>query len=145
MVPPTDQGLFKAVERGKFPNRGLFMPHVPGRLRTVVRNALRVDPAERFQSATEMADAIGRVRLALDWLTEPLPSGGFRWTARRDGYADIIVELSGHAGGTWNVRTYTEKPGEPRRAKGKSENWRTGVSLDAAHVHLKEVFQRATG
>ena len=74
---PADPTLLPArIASGKFPNRKRFMPHVPSRLRTLVRKALRVDPADRFQTATEMADALGRVDVNLDWSAEPL-FGGF--------------------------------------------------------------------
>src|SRR5207245_926476 len=97
---------------------------------------------ERFQTATAMADALGRVRLVLDWSVQPLGSGGFRWRASRLGHADLVVELTDRGAGTWDVRTFTEKPGEPRRGKGKTQNWRSALGLNEARVHLTKVFQR---
>jgi len=139
---PGDPALLRAkISSGKFPDRARFMPHVPSRIRTLVRRALRVNPADRFQTATEMADALSRVDLPLDWSVEPLPLGGFRWRAIRLGHCGLIVELVTRCG-MWGVETFTEKTGEPRRAKGKSENWRSGLSLDDAYAHLKDVFER---
>lgn len=138
-VPPTQALLQAQISAGRFPDRNRFMPHVPSRIRTLVRKALRVNPSDRFQTATDMADALSRVTLALDWAVEPLPLGGFRWTASRTGQCDLVVELADQ-NGTWAVETFTEKKGEPRRAKGKKENWRSGLSLDDAHAHLKDVF-----
>jgi eukaryotic-like serine/threonine-protein kinase len=139
---PSTQALFQAqVSAGKFPDRNKFMPHVPSRMRTLVRKALRINPADRFQTATEMADALSRIPLTLDWSVEPLPLGGFRWRALRDAQCDLVVELADQ-GGTWDVETFTHRKGEPRRAKGKSENWRSGLSLSDAHAHLKDVFER---
>jgi hypothetical protein len=88
-----------------------------------------------------MADALSRVRFALDWSVEPLPLGGFRWRAVRAGQCDLVVELADQ-GGSWIVETFTEKSGEPRRAKEKTGNWRTGLSLDDAYAHLEDVFER---
>jgi serine/threonine protein kinase len=137
-----DLALLQAqISAGKFPDRNKFMPHVPARMRKLVRKALRVNPAERFQTATDMADALSRVPLTLDWSVEPLPLGGFCWRALRDGQCDLVVELADQ-GGTWDVETFTHRRGEPRRAKGKSENWRSGLSLNDAHAHLKDVFER---
>lgn len=117
------------------------MPHVPQRIRTLVRKALRVDPADRFQTATEMADALSRVSVALDWSVEPTLLGGSRWRASRPGCADLVVERINQGSGKWGVETFTEKNGS-RRAKGKLENWRSGLSLDEAHAHLTDVFER---
>lgn len=142
---PGDHALLMArISRGKFPDRKRFMPHVPSRIRTLIRKALRVNPDERFQTTIEMADDLSRVDLALDWSVEPLLLGGFRWRALRLGQCDLVVELRNVAG-TWEVETCTEKKGEPRRAKGKKENWRSGLTLNDAYAHLEDVFERLLG
>lgn len=140
-LPPTDAVLRAAIAAGRFPDRRAFMPHVPRRLRTLVRKALRTRPGERFQSATELADALSRVPILLDWSAEPLPAGGFRWRAARPGQADLVVERT-NRGGMWDVATFTEKPGEPRRAKDRKAHWRSGLTDGAAEQHLKAVFER---
>jgi eukaryotic-like serine/threonine-protein kinase len=140
-LPGDPVSLRAKIASGKFPDRTTFMPHVPSRLRTLVRKALRVNPADRFQTAIEMADALSRVDLMLDWSVSARSSGGFHWRALRPGQCDLIVELV-KSGGTWDAETYTETKGEPRRAKCKKENWRTGLSLSEAYAHLKDVFER---
>lgn len=143
-IPADLPSLLDKITRGKFPDRQSFMPHVPKRLRTLVRKALLVNPAGRFQTATEMADSFGRVALELDWSVERIPGGGSRWRASRPGHATLVVELTRGANG-WTVEVFTEKTGEPRRAKGRGENWRAGLSLSEAHAHLKQVFVRLPG
>ncbi len=139
---PADTAVLEArIEKGKFPDRNQFMPHVPSRLWTLVRKALKVDPADRFQSATAMADALSRVDIILDWSTEPLLLGGFRWRAERIGQCSLIVELQNY-GGLWGVQTFTQMSSQPRRKKCESENWKTGLSERDAYVHLEEVFER---
>lgn len=128
------------IQRGKFPDRQKFLPHVPKRLRTVVRKAIDVDPTRRFQSATEMADVLSRVPVDLDWQMEPITGGGRRWTAKRPGCANIIVEQLRNSS-LVDVCTYTEKPGEQRRAKERNAYWRSGLSDADAMNHLKTVFE----
>ena len=141
---PGPATVMTKISRGKFPDRNRFMPHVPMRLRTLIRKALRVNPDDRFQTATEMADDLSRVDVAHDWAVEPLLCGGFCWRALRLGQCDLVVELKGGAG-AWEVETFTEKRGEPRRSKGKKENWRSRLSLDDAYAHLEDVFDRLQG
>jgi serine/threonine protein kinase len=138
---PGPATMMTKIARGKFPDRNRFMPHVPQRIRTLIRKALRVNPDERFQTATEMADALTSVDLTLDWSVEPILLGGFRWRAIRLGQCDLVVELR-DTGGTCSIETCTEKRGEPRRAKNKKDNWRTGLTVSDAYVHLEEVFER---
>jgi serine/threonine protein kinase len=138
---PTDDSVMEArISKGKFPDRNRFMPHVPSRVRTLVRKALKVNPADRFQTATEMADALSRVDLMLDWSVEPLPFGAMRWRALRPDQCDLVVELI-NQGKTWDVQMFTEKSNEPRRAKGRKGYWRKGLSRDDAFAHLNGVFE----
>jgi eukaryotic-like serine/threonine-protein kinase len=140
-IPANATLLETKISTGKFPDRHRFMPHVPQRIRTLVRKALRVDPAQRFQNAIEMADALSRVSLALGWSVKPINGGGFTWRASRLGHADLVVALFKQSS-EWEVQAFTEKSGEPSRAKGKSENWRSGLSLQDAYAHLRDVFER---
>lgn len=138
---PADPTTLRAkIVSGRFPDRSRFMPHVPPRLRTLVRKALRVNPSDRFQAATEMADALSRVKLILDWSVEPIASGGFRWRAIRPGQCDLLVEMT-NRNGAWDVTSFTQRTGEPMRAKRRKENWRRGLSLDDAYAHLNDVFE----
>jgi len=87
-----------------------------------------------------MEDALGRVDLALDWSVEPLLLGGFRWRAKRPDQCDLVVELR-NQGRTWGVEVFTENKNGPRRAKGKKENWRSGLSYDDSLAQLTDVFE----
>lgn len=137
---PVIPELRAKVIAGKFPNRKLFMPHVPKRLRTVVRKALKLDPVERFQSATEFADELARVPIVLDWRTEPLSGVGTRWTADRQDQPSFVVDLLPD-GSAWKVEIHTAWPGEKPRARDRSV-WKRGLSKDDALAHLKQVFEQ---
>ena len=56
------------LRNGRFPDRHVFPPHVPARLRRVIRQCLETDPANRYQSAVEVANALAEVAgETLDW------------------------------------------------------------------------------
>lgn len=137
---PSD--LQTAITSGRFPRRDKaedFLPHVPRRLRTVIRKALRVDPAGRYQTAIEFADELGKVDFQLDWATSVQPTGGFKWQAARHGQPSFLVTAEPTAT-TWKTCVYTvPRDGKPR-AKGKSVFWRDGMSWPVASKHLTEVF-----
>jgi eukaryotic-like serine/threonine-protein kinase len=136
-----DTGRLKvAIKQGKFPRRDNFLPHVPQRLRTIIRKALRVDPSERYQSATEFADHLGKVACELDWSTTVHPTGCLEWRAQRqDQPALIVVAEANH--GAWSVKTYTDGPKGARRAKGLSVFWRDLPNWKEASAHLSQVFE----
>jgi serine/threonine protein kinase len=136
---PVPSDWIDRISRGKFPNRELFMPPVPRRLRTVIRKALEIDPVDRYSSAADMADALAKVRIPLDWDVTSSPAGGLRWRACREGRSDLLVEHSPSAGGTWCVNVYTNR-GLSTRAKKPEPYAREEISRKAADAHLKKVF-----
>jgi serine/threonine protein kinase len=57
----TNDELQQLIRKGRFPNPKFFLPHVPKRIRTIIRKAMRVSPSERYHSASDLAVALGRV------------------------------------------------------------------------------------
>jgi serine/threonine protein kinase len=126
------------IERGLFPNRKIFLPHVPSRLRTIIRKALHVNPAQRFQSASDMADALARVPLPLDWHPKGQKGSDLMWEAARGGQPSLVVKLIQSASG-WDVEVYTRAAGNILRRK-DLKLWRKGLAFGAADKHLNEIF-----
>ena len=64
-----DRAAFRDdVCNGAFPDRRLFAPHIPQTLRNVVKKCIEADPARRFRSATDVANALAGIDgETLDW------------------------------------------------------------------------------
>jgi serine/threonine protein kinase len=137
-IPADVNVLAQKIVDGKFPNRLAFMPHVPKRVRTIIRTALKVNPAERYQTAREMSDALAKVRVPNDWKINATPSGAIEWRVDRPGQPALAVKLD-PSGAGWCVAIQTEGPGGTR-AKNKKD-WRGGITRSDADDHLKKVFE----
>lgn len=135
-----DATMTRRVIGGKLPDRGLFLPHIPKSVKRIIRAALKVNPADRYQSADELSVALGRVPKGLDWQTGIDPSGEMSWRAVRPGRTDLEVRLL-KTGGAWDVRAWTVSGGA-RRATGSSALNRSGMDYGAAMSHLTGVFAR---
>ncbi len=142
-IPPRAE-LESKIVSGRFPNRDAFMPHVPRRLRTVIRKALQVSPVERYHSAAEMSDALAKVEIALDWKVSSSASGDLTWRAVREDRPDFVVELSNSGTGEWSVNVYTARGAEVR-AKCPDRYRREGLNRKEADRHLKTVFAELSG
>jgi hypothetical protein len=134
----TDGELLNLVQRGRFPDPRLFLPHVPMRVRTLIRKALRVRPTERFHSPSEFAAALGRVRLSLDWKTNCLGAGAYQWRALRPDKCDFEVDLL-QQGSNWCTKVWTVNSQERRKRK-EDCYWKSGLSYPEALKHLTVVF-----
>ncbi|MGO9086807.1 MAG: serine/threonine-protein kinase [Candidatus Sulfotelmatobacter sp.] len=141
---PVPHELRAKIVAGKFPNRELFMPHVPKRLRTVIRKALRMAPTDRYHSATEMSDALAKVEVALDWAVTVGANGAVTWRAARRDRPDLVVELSPASGAAWDVGASTAGC-TGLRAKARGRYWRDRLTRKDAEVHLKQVFAELEG
>lgn len=112
-APPNfNAAQFSAdVIAGRFPNRNAFPPHIPAKLRNVVKTCLRVDPAQRFQSALEASNALAQVDgETLDWRFTQTPDM-FTWTKNKNGtISTLTVEANGRSTCTRQVNN-----GAPRR------------------------------
>lgn len=98
--PPNafDRESFKFdVRNGRFPDRRVFMPHIPTKLRTVVKTCLQVDPTRRYQSAIDIANVLAEIDgECLDWRLVA-KSGTRVWTKTENG---TTYELTVNADGS---------------------------------------------
>ncbi|UIO40335.1 serine/threonine protein kinase [Brevibacillus brevis] len=61
------QQLESYIANGLFPNREMFRPHVPQKLRKVIKKALSTSYKERYVTAIQMANDLGQVTKLLSW------------------------------------------------------------------------------
>ncbi len=98
--PPAafDRTAFRFdVRNGRFPDRKSYAAHVPSTLRIVIKKCLETNPADRYQSALDVANAIASIDGAcLDWRLSDQP-GRKVWTKINEG---IEYEFSVNADGT---------------------------------------------
>lgn len=57
----------EAIKMGKFPNRNYFLPHIPKKLKKIIKKALNIDPSKRHQTVLELMNDLGRVSNLLEW------------------------------------------------------------------------------
>ncbi|HUG68064.1 MAG TPA: serine/threonine-protein kinase [Pirellulaceae bacterium] len=138
-TPFSDIDMMAKTVAGKFPDRQLFMPHVPKYLRTIIRKALSVAEKDRHQSAAELSDDLTKVRLVNHWTIDIEPSGRIRWESAPAGRNKLLVELARTSKG-YDVRVFSI--GKQQRAKKTDGFWQGGLSHGRAMKHLKFVFEK---
>ncbi|WP_017815236.1 serine/threonine-protein kinase [Paenibacillus shenyangensis] len=71
------------ILNGNFPNRERFLPHIPRKLRGIVKKALELDPANRYQTVLALMNDLGKLDEHLDWYYEKLPDSEI-WSRQND-------------------------------------------------------------
>lgn len=143
-LPALGPALVAATTAGRFPDRTRFLPHVPQRLRGVIRRALAIDPLQRHATANALEADLSAQPLTDNWLVAVPSPGVTTWTAQRAGAATMIVELAPDGSQTSKTSVWTESGGA-RRARNRAAYWRNGLSATAADKHLRRVFRDLSG
>lgn len=134
----TEVTLLDRILKGKFPDPRRFLPHVPRSLRRVCRKAMSVDPAKRYQSASEFTDALARASYILDWRCTRLPGGGMKWTTERAGRPGLEIDLTPCGTELWSIEPYQMGRQKRRLRRSMSAD---GVTAARAHQLLTELFE----
>lgn len=101
------------VRNGLFPDRGVFAPHIPQKLRTIVKDCIQTNPDKRFQSAIDVANALAGVDgSTLDWRLDETDNNRV-WSKNEDG---TRYELTVNADGSSECLKSVDD-GKPRRVK----------------------------
>jgi len=129
-------GLRQAIAKGKFPNRNAFLPHVPDRLVRAIRKAMCVEPAKRFQSAAEFANALTKVQ-SLDWSVSIQSDGTTQWEALRRNHPTLRW-IKKPDGKNFKAEFYTVKNGKPRATK--RALWKCGMKPKEADAYFSLLF-----
>jgi serine/threonine protein kinase len=130
----------EAIEKGRLPDRGNFLPHISPGIRRVIRRALKVNPTQRYHSAIEFQDALSRLELPLNWTVHLNSAIQTTWTAHRQEGPDLEVQQLFDTGtGYWRVKVHTLNGGS-RRRKGVDSFWADKLGNKEVDDHLQNVF-----
>ncbi|KRF01668.1 hypothetical protein ASG89_25220 [Paenibacillus sp. Soil766] len=86
------------VLSGTFPDRRKFLPHIPNSLRKIIKNALKVDPNDRYRAILHMMNDLSDISENLDWRYEIEPTGNIhKWTEETEKsiHSLTLSELNG--------------------------------------------------
>ncbi len=88
----TDRDAFKFdVKNERFPNRDLFLPHIPNKLRIIIKKCLAKDPDNRYRNCLELSNDLASIEDALDWqYYQNTTNNVIEWVSDRD---DKIITL----------------------------------------------------
>jgi eukaryotic-like serine/threonine-protein kinase len=93
-----DRDKFKFdVRNGRFPDRKAFAPHIPSRLRSIIKKCMATDVTGRYQAAIDVANALALVEgPTLDWRLAETPDERV-WTKNENGTFYAFTVYNGGA------------------------------------------------
>jgi len=129
--------LDKLISIGKFPDRQFFLPHIPQKLRNVIRKALSLNPADRHNNLIEFLNELSRIQENLDWLFSAIPSGN-KWILSQENKSYEITLLEDK--GLFNIEAYKTMRNSGNRTKVK-DSFRNNLTFQKASAELKKILK----
>lgn len=59
--------IIKEIEKGKFPDRQNYLPHIPNQLKRIINKMLQVDVSKRYKDVLTIINDLGKIKNMLDW------------------------------------------------------------------------------
>lgn len=59
--------IIEAIQKGVFPDRKFYLPHIPKKLRGIINKAMHIDPDKRYKNVLEIINALSKIDENLDW------------------------------------------------------------------------------
>ncbi|WP_117879898.1 serine/threonine-protein kinase [Aureibaculum luteum] len=129
--------LDSLISNGKFPDRQFFLPHIPQKLRNVIRKALSLNPVDRHNNLIEFLNELSKIQENLDWQLTGIPNGN-KWVLDQDNKTyDISLKQDN---GSFNIEAFKtmKDSGNTTRIK---DNFRSNLSIDKATIELKKILK----
>ncbi|MFD2628769.1 serine/threonine-protein kinase [Oceanobacillus kapialis] len=59
--------LKASIQKGEFPDRNYYLPHIPEKLKRIVNKMMNVDPDKRYQNILSVINDLSKIENMLDW------------------------------------------------------------------------------
>lgn len=101
-LPQTTADLKDLISKGTFPNRKLYLPHIPLQLRKVINKCIMVDPDQRYNDVLEIINDLSAIDQNLTW--QYVCAGNIQSWSRENlnGTHEEVVELH-KSGNTYKI------------------------------------------
>jgi serine/threonine protein kinase len=129
--------LDQLILAGRFPNKDFFLPHIPQKLKTIIKKALEVNPVNRYNNLIEMLNDLAKVGENLDWIFTPLQNQHL-WSLNKDNKNYEIALINNN--GTFNITAYKTMLDTGRRTK-ETSNFKDNLVSKKADIELKKILK----
>lgn len=64
---PLKEHICQKILSGEFPNRKIYLPHVPRKLRLIINKCMEVNPINRYDNVLQIINELSKISQNLDW------------------------------------------------------------------------------
>jgi len=133
----SEDELNELIIKGKFPNRDIFLPHIPQKLRNIIRKAISVNPADRYNNLIELLNELSSIEINLDWQYSSKANGTNWHNPLEDKTYDVTLTESN---GSFNIETYKTMNQSGKRTK-VTAHFKSNLTRQRASTELKKILK----
>lgn len=98
------------MEKGKFPDRNFYLPHIPSKLRRIINKAMHYDPDKRYNSILEVVNALSKIDENLMWeYTVDMVNDCHTWHLDKSKETKVTITCAAN-NGNWITDGIKESP-----------------------------------
>lgn len=89
------QEVSDAIAQNNFPPKNHFLPHIPPRLKRIVKKALKYEVDDRYETVIDMINDISKIEKNTDWVYNKISEDNMEWITENNSgthWEKIILE-----------------------------------------------------
>ena len=86
---------------GQFPQRNMYLPHIPEKLRLIIEKSLALRLENRYDSVIQIINDLGSIEENLDWEYNKIEENHYTWYLKENDTKIIMIKENG----LWNIVT----------------------------------------
>lgn len=91
-------GILEDIQKGKFPNRNYYLPHIPRQLIKIINKMIHVNTNTRYKEVLSIINDLSKINSTLDWKFKKEPiSKTYSWELETE-TSILTVKLKFHKG-----------------------------------------------
>lgn len=130
--------LTAAIRAGKFPDRSLYLEHIPQKIRNYIRKALSQNPSDRYDSILDFLNDLATVEIDFDWRYY-CSEDETRWASISDN-KEYNVKVICNGDNKYSVLT-TKRKLDLLNERQISEGCAKNISVEEAYKLIKSVLR----
>ncbi|KMY50553.1 serine/threonine-protein kinase [Peribacillus loiseleuriae] len=131
------QEIEAKINKGLFPNRKVYLPHIPTKLRKVINKMLNPDISKRYQDVLSIINDLSKIDETMDWKYVIIGEQTFEWTY--DGENSMITVKIEHVEEKYltSVSKYVKNSKNTQKQPKMANSSNT---LSEALAHVETIF-----
>lgn len=140
----NEKDLVEILKTEKFPNKEAFLPHIPVKLRKIIKKSLAINPEKRYETILEMINEISLIDENLDWSYNKITNEHSEFVKLSEDLTNTFkIVLRKSEEDTWSTEGFKIKNSDEKLKSSRVSKWNSNgyTTKDEAFVAIEELLK----